>query len=70
MKMPSPRVLGFGAALLLPGACSSGPLNVPPGLGYHVADTLFGPGDTIRVELSNDTEYELGYNFCLADKKG
>ena len=65
-------VLGFGAALLLPAACSSGPLalpdsQTPPGMEFQVADTLFGPGDTIRVDLSNNTEYELGYNLCLAD---
>lgn len=66
-------MLGFGAALLLPAACSSGPLDAlpdaqtPPGLEFQVADTLFGPGDTIRVNLNNNTEYELGYNLCLAD---
>ncbi len=74
MEMSSrARALGFGAALLLPAACSSGPLDAlpdsqtPPGLEFQVADTLFGPGDTIRVNLSNNTEYELGYNLCLAD---
>ncbi len=66
------RVLGFGAALLLPAACSSGPLALPDsqtplGMEFQVADTLFGPGDTIRVNLSNNTEYELGYNLCFAD---
>ena len=67
------RGLGFGVAIFIPGACSSGPLDAlpdsetPPGLGFHVAVTLFGPGDTIRVDLSNNTEYELGYNLCLAD---
>ena len=61
------RVLGFGAALLLPSACNSGPVDAPPGLEFHVAGTLFGPGDTIRMDLSNNTEYELIYNLCLAD---
>ena len=67
------RGLGFGVAIFIPGACSSGPLDAlpdsetPPGLGFHVAVTLFGPGDTIRVDLSNNTEYELGYNLCSAD---
>ena len=73
MKMSSrARALGFGAALLLPAACSSGPLalpdsQTPPGIEFQVADKLFGPGDTIRVNLSNNTEYALGYTFCLAD---
>ena len=73
MEMSSrARALGFGAALLLPAACSSGPLalpdsQTPPGIEFQVADTLFGPGDTIRVNLSNNTEYELGYNLCLVD---
>ena len=62
------RALGFAAALLLPTACS-GPFDsqTPPGIEFQVADELFGPGDTIRVNLSNNTEYELGYNLCLAD---
>ena len=73
MEMSSrARALGFGAALLLPAACSSGPLalpdsQTPPGMEFQVADTLFGPGDTIRVNLNNNSEYELGYNLCLAD---
>ena len=73
MEMSSrARALGFGAALLLPAACSSGPLalpdsQTPPGMEFQVADTLFGPGDTIRVNLSNNTEYELGYNLCTGD---
>ena len=69
MEMSSrARVLGIGAALLLPAACS-GPFDsqTPPGIEFQVAGTLFGPGDTIRVNLSNNTEYELGYNLCLAD---
>ena len=73
MEMSSrASVLGFGAALLLPAACSSGPLDLPdsqtpPGIEFQVAETLFGPGDTIRVNLSNNTEYALGYNLCTAD---
>jgi len=73
MEMSSrARVLGFGAALLLPAACSSGPLalpdsQTPPGIEFQVADKLFGPGDTIRVNLSNNTEYALGYNLCTAN---
>ena len=74
MEMSSrASVLGFGVALLLPAACSSGPLDAlpdsqtPPGLEFQVADTLFGSGDTIRVNLSNNTEFELGYNLCIKD---
>jgi len=69
MEMSSrARVLGFGAALLLPAACS-GPFDshTPPGIEFHVAGTLFGPGDTIRVNLSNNTEHALSYNLCTKD---
>ena len=73
MKMSPARALGFSAALLLPAACNSAPLatlpdsETRPGLRFQVANTLFGPGDTIRVDLSNNSEYELGYNLCLAE---
>ena len=39
----------------------------PPGLDLHVAGGPFGLGDTIRMNLSNNTDNELGYNLCVAD---
>ncbi len=68
MKISSwARVLGYCAALFLPAACNSGALDAPPGLDLHVAGGPFGPGDTIRMNLSNNTDNELGYNLCVAD---
>ena len=69
MEMSSrARALGFGAALLLSAACS-GPFDsqTPPGIEFQVADKLFGPGDTVRVNLSNNTVYALSYNLCTKD---
>ena len=41
--------------------------DAPPGLDLHVAGGPFGLGDTIRMNLSNNTDNELGYNLCVAD---
>ena len=66
------RVLGFGAALLLPSACSSGPLS-PAGLSLVIDsssiqyDSSFG---AVTVDLSfvirNDRGQSVFYTVCGA----
>ena len=39
--------------------------STPEGIGFAVRDTLFGPGDSITLALTNGTAREIGYNLCL-----
>lgn len=65
-------VVGVVVVLLLMAGCASvvGPLpdaDTPPGIGFNIADTVQGPGDTVRMTLSNRSDSLLGYwgaNAC------
>ena len=67
-------IRAIAAAIVVLAGCSGstdpnieGIEDAPPGLDLHVAGGPFGLGDTIRMNLSNNTDNELGYNLCVAD---
>lgn len=58
------RAYNLIASLLLVAACAGSTDPSPEGLRLATGGTAFEPGGAIAVELSNQSEASVGYNFC------